>query len=492
MIPVDHLVPDATAAIDGTAVRARYADSRRHRAVRLRRHRHQHHAGRRGRRVTRRPGPPFAHTDLSGDLDRPGTADSRAERRPAGGTIDLTGTSAIGSLTRLRAQCRGAKERLSTSPSPPWWRRARLPRRCSADPQRAGRRDPRTVGRLRRGSAGHLERNGVRDLVAVASVGGGARIPITTTTLSEHFRVPVITSGQPELTAAIGGGLTAVRGTVDDQKTSIGGRRTSGRGSRDDDGTRGGGAAGRDAAIGHVRRARVVGRRRCSGRGADRSVRLLRAGRPGRCQADVRPQMQFHHEPQEHERAAAPLPWYRRPEVAMGAGVVVVLVALGAAVLFVMRSGETPPAPASTTVTTHRTATDERRASAAGDAGTAAGDRHAGGAAAGDPDGDCATAARPSRRSPIRRRRPPSRRRRTLRRRPPSRRSPIHLAGGHRAAAARRTDAAVRDHSRSAVRSGTDSTATTGSVGTARPSLRSSRAIRSVNQAVPTMRDGQQ
>ena len=67
---------------------------------------------------------------------------------------------------------------------------------------------------------------------------------------------------------------------------------------------------------------------------------------------DVRPQMQFQHEPQEHERAAAPLPWYRRPEVVMGAGVVVVLVALGTAVLFVTRSGETPPAPASTTVTT--------------------------------------------------------------------------------------------------------------------------------------------
>ncbi len=52
-------------------------------------------------------------------------------------------------------------------------------------------------------------------------MGGGARIPIVTTTLSEHFRVPVITTGQPELTAAIGGGLRAARGTVDEGQTSM-------------------------------------------------------------------------------------------------------------------------------------------------------------------------------------------------------------------------------------------------------------------------------
>ena len=53
-----------------------------------------------------------------------------------------------------------------------------------------------------------LDRNGARgDLAAVASAGGGARIPLITTTLSEHFGVPVITTAQPELTSAIGGGL---------------------------------------------------------------------------------------------------------------------------------------------------------------------------------------------------------------------------------------------------------------------------------------------
>ncbi|WP_163667665.1 hypothetical protein [Mycobacterium florentinum] len=39
-----------------------------------------------------------------------------------------------------------------------------------------------------------LARNGIRDLVAVVSVGGGANIPAVTTMLSGHLRVPVVTT----------------------------------------------------------------------------------------------------------------------------------------------------------------------------------------------------------------------------------------------------------------------------------------------------------
>ena len=38
-----------------------------------------------------------------------------------------------------------------------------------------------------------------------ATVGGGARIPLVTQLLSEHLRVPVVTTAQPQLTAAVGG-----------------------------------------------------------------------------------------------------------------------------------------------------------------------------------------------------------------------------------------------------------------------------------------------
>jgi cytoskeletal protein RodZ len=62
---------------------------------------------------------------------------------------------------------------------------------------------------------------------------------------------------------------------------------------------------------------------------------------------DARPQMQFDHE-QQYEYEAAPLPWYRKPAIILGAGVVALLAALAAAVLFVMRE-DTTPTPASTT-----------------------------------------------------------------------------------------------------------------------------------------------
>ena len=58
-------------------------------------------------------GPTVRHTDLSGDLIDQALLTHVINDLSAAGTIDLSGTSAIGSLTRLRAQCRGAKERLS-------------------------------------------------------------------------------------------------------------------------------------------------------------------------------------------------------------------------------------------------------------------------------------------------------------------------------------------------------------------------------------------
>ena len=64
-----------------------------------------------------------------------------------------------------------------------------------------------------------LAHNGIRDLIAVVSVGGGANIPAVTTTLSRHFRVPVVTTPRPELTAAVGGALRAARGPGDTSAT---------------------------------------------------------------------------------------------------------------------------------------------------------------------------------------------------------------------------------------------------------------------------------
>ena len=62
-----------------------------------------------------------------------------------------------------------------------------------------------------------LERNGIRpiDLAAIASVGGGASIPLVTRTLSEQSGALVVTAPRPHLTAAVGAALRAARGPGD-------------------------------------------------------------------------------------------------------------------------------------------------------------------------------------------------------------------------------------------------------------------------------------
>ncbi|MDT5210768.1 MAG: hypothetical protein QOF67_3183, partial [Mycobacterium sp.] len=268
----------------------------------------------------------------------------------AAGTIDLSGTSAIGSLTRLRAQCRGAKERLSTTAVtslvaelPGHRSEMRLTRNELDEAIRGPLAD--FVGVVQE----TVERNGIRaaDLVAVASVGGGARTPIITTTLSEHFRVPVITTGQPELTAAIGGGLRAARGTVDEGQTSL---------SAAPGAVAAAAAATAMAHEVHPQDAPVSSSfQALAWSDADDIPDVAPTdpydygGEANGGVTDARPQMQFDHEQHGYEdESVAPLPWYRKPAIILGAGVIALLAALVAAVLFVM-GDDTTPSPASTT-----------------------------------------------------------------------------------------------------------------------------------------------
>ena len=287
------------------------------------------------------------HTDLSGDLIDQALLTHVINDLSAAGTIDLSGTSAIGSLSRLRAQCRGAKVRLSTAAVtslvaelPGHRSEVRLTRNELDEAIRAPLAD--FVGVVQE----TVERNGIRsaDLVAVASVGGGARIPIVTTTLSEHFRVPVITTGQPELTAAIGGGLRAARGTVDEGQTSM----AAGPGvaaAAAAAAAMAPGVAPQDAPVSSTFRALAWSDADDVPDVAPTDPYEYDAPADGGV-TDARPQMQFDHE--QYEPETAPLPWYRKPAIILGAGVVALLAALVAAVLFVMRD-DTTPTPTSTT-----------------------------------------------------------------------------------------------------------------------------------------------
>lgn len=164
------------------------------------------------------------HLDFSGDLIDQAVLAHVVAELSAGGAVDTTSTSAIGSLTHLRAECRAAKERLSSASV------------TSLPAQLRGFRGDVRLTRTELDDAiapalaefvaavqDGMARSGVRpaDLTAIATVGGGATVPAVTTALSQHLRVPVITTPRPALTAAIGAALRASRGPADDSATAL-------------------------------------------------------------------------------------------------------------------------------------------------------------------------------------------------------------------------------------------------------------------------------
>ena len=168
--------------------------------------------------------PTFRHHDFSGDLIDQTLLSYVVSEMPRTGPFDPSGTSAIGSLTRLRAECRTAKEQLSSSTAttladelPGRHGDIRLTRNELED---AIRDSLDSVVRVLEQAMG---RNGIHaaELVAIVSMGGGATIPAVTTKLSGHFRVPVVSAPRPQLTAAIGGALRAARGPGDNIPTAM-------------------------------------------------------------------------------------------------------------------------------------------------------------------------------------------------------------------------------------------------------------------------------
>ena len=262
----------------------------------------------------------------------------------------MTGTSAIGPLSRLRTQCRAAKERLSTTAAtslaaelPGHRGEVRLTRNELDEAIRQPLDD--FAGALQE----TLDRNGSRGLAAVASTGGGARVPLITTTLSEHFGVPVITTPQPELTPAIGGGLQAARGTDELGATAMAEAVAP--------------PTAAAAAVAATQMAPEIhgdpmGSGGSSGLAwseADDVPDVVAPTDPydygGAAATDAmggpRPQMQFEPETGPYEANKRTMPF----GLLVG-GLVLVLLAIALAVWFVLRNNESTPTPSSTTVST--------------------------------------------------------------------------------------------------------------------------------------------
>lgn len=260
------------------------------------------------------------------------------------GAVDGSGTSAIGSLTRLRSLCRTAKEQLSAAASAAV--AVDLPGhrtdvRITRDELDAALRGP--LADFLAVLQDTLQRSGIRpaDVVAVASVGGGARIPAVTTALSEHLRVPVVTMPQPELAAAIGAGIRAARATLDDGATTVSPLPPPvpvpvpvG-----------------DPAMSSTFRALAWSQDTDEVPGVEPFVvdNPLDSATSGRFAHPERPELHFtdHEEPE-----AEPVPWYRRPALLLGAGAAVVIAVCATAAVIVLRSDQSSePAPQTTTAT---------------------------------------------------------------------------------------------------------------------------------------------
>ncbi|WP_415822629.1 Hsp70 family protein, partial [Mycobacterium senriense] len=151
--------------------------------------------------------PTVRHREFSGDLIDQALLGAVIANMPTTGAFP-SGNVAIGSLSRLRSACRIAKEQLSsgtvatlTDGLTGTRGEVRLTRDELDDAIRPSLN--RTISALDEA----LARNGIRDLVAVVSTGGGANLPTVTTALSRHFRVPVATTPRPQLAAAVGAAL---------------------------------------------------------------------------------------------------------------------------------------------------------------------------------------------------------------------------------------------------------------------------------------------
>jgi hypothetical protein len=289
------------------------------------------------------------YPDLSGDLIDTAVLTQVLDGLSSAGAVDVTGTSAIGPLNRLRAQSRAAKERLSTSAAtslvadlPGHREEVRLNRAELDDAIR------QPLAEFAGAVQETVDRSGVRGLAAVASTGGGARIPLITTTLSEHFGVPVVTTPQPELTAAIGGGLDAVRGTAQEGATAMAEALSPP-------------TAAAAAAMGATQMAPEVhpgDMGPSSGLAwseADEVPDVAAVTDPydyaGPAGTDPmgggpRPLMQFEPETQGYQENK------RSPFALLIAGLVIVLLAIALAVWFVLRNDESTPSETSTTATT--------------------------------------------------------------------------------------------------------------------------------------------
>ena len=263
--------------------------------------------------------------------------------------VDPSSTSAVVSLGQVRDQCRRAKERLSyetatglTGPLPG----AQSTVRVTRSELETLVQEPLdgVIGVIQE----TLQRNNIgrNDLVAVATVGGGARIPFVTQRLSEALGIPVTTSPQAQVVAAVGAALIARRGPEEETVTGL----TPAPGVL---------AAAVAAAAGGratqtVQASAEVMPLAWSEDSTEDIAPTEYSGHDADDDADptdqARPKVSFGHDDydsDDRDAALPPVPVYRRPGVLFGAAALVVLLA-AAGLILTLRSSGVSTVPAGT------------------------------------------------------------------------------------------------------------------------------------------------
>lgn len=289
--------------------------------------------------------PAVRYTEFSGDRLDQALLTHVIDDLSAAGSFDTSATSAVGSLQQLRSACRYAKEQLSTANDteldaevPGYRGEIRLTRTELED----------AIRQPLDGFIGFfhevLERNGIRlgELAAVASVGGGANIPLVTRTLSEQSGALVISAPRPHLTAAVGAALRAAHGG-DEESTSLA-----------------------PTALGSVGDATMISAMPVEPSAApalawseaddDSGIMPIRPGEyddeprdDGRTSLRARGRTAPVDAPDEYD--TSPVAWYRRPLV-VAIGTALAVLAVGAGVMITLRHTSSSPSTPSTSVST--------------------------------------------------------------------------------------------------------------------------------------------
>ena len=303
-------------------------------------------------------------TEFSGDLiDQSllnhviaGIADSRDS--------DPASTAAVGSLTRLRDQCRQAKERLSADTATVI--AVQLP--GFASDFRVTRAElERLIEQPLAGLVAAVEdtlqryRVPLASVSAVATVGGGAAVPLVTQSLSERLRAPVVTTPQPQLVIAGGATAAAATGFAAEAPTGMGPVADAPTGLAPTMGWAAGApppppsAPPQDAT-------QMANQLAWSQDQPGGGEPVPYAGAEYQADyvgpTDARPEVAFAHEEEDDRPDSEPLAWYKRPPLLFGAAAAAVLLAIGGYAAVTLTSSDSPSTPVTENVTLTKTGSD--------------------------------------------------------------------------------------------------------------------------------------